>query len=114
MSFSRWSNSIWYTYNSSSLDNHKRNEQVFTICMVSSFTYKELKEDIELCLNLACHKEQLVYPWVEEGPFGGYVDEMAQPTFNESLKPTPEEREELKGYMLKFIYRVEKDKELED
>ena len=113
MSFSRWSNSIWYTYWSST-ESNKRDEQCFAICMVSSFTYKELKEDIELCLNLACHKEQLVYPWVEEGPFGGYVDEMAQPTFDESLRPTPEEREELKGYMIRFIDSVEKDKELED
>lgn len=113
MSFSRWSDSVWYTYWQGGSSN-KREEQSFTICSVSSFTYKELKEDIELCLNLVCHKQQLVYPWVEEGPFGGGIDETATPTFDPSLKPTDEEREELKRYMLRFIDRIEKDNTLED
>ena len=95
MSYSRWSNSVWYTYDSSSLDNNIRDDQCFTICTVASFTYKELKEDMEKCLNVACHKQCLT----DNG-------------YDESLKPTPEEREELNGYMLRFIKYVENNKDL--
>ena len=105
MSYSRWSNSIWYTYNSSSLENYIRDEQVFTICMVYSFTYKELKHSLEECLDTACHYECHIIPDLD-GQLGYRV-------YREDLKPTPEQREELKGYMLRFIKAVENDKELQ-
>ena len=108
MSYSRWSNSIWYTYNSSRLDNFIRDEQVFTICAVTSFTYKELKEDINKCLDEVCYKQCLVYPIIDDV----FMDQTQEPTYDESLKPTDEQKEELKGYMIKFINNVEKDEEL--
>jgi hypothetical protein len=47
-----------------------------------------------------------VWHFTEDG------SEMVDPTFNPELKPAPEEREELKGYMLRFIKYVENDKDL--
>lgn len=50
MSYSRWSNSRWYTYwdtaSGDTLD-----EQRFTVCGDGSFTYKELKENIMACVD---------------------------------------------------------------
>jgi|WetSurMetagenome_2_1015567.scaffolds.fasta_scaffold772176_2 hypothetical protein len=111
MSFSRWSNSLWYTYweSTSSL---KRDEQTFTICGVVSFTYKELKENLEVCLEKACLEQSRIYSWVdEEGFLGGHMEPTE--TFDPDLVPTTEEKEELKGYMKLFITRVENDPEVE-
>ena len=54
MSYSRWSNSFWYTYWSSE-SGETRDEQVFEICDLAcplSFTYAELKGDLTSCLQV--------------------------------------------------------------
>ena len=50
MSYSRWSNSRFYTFWCSS-SGMGRDEKVFDVCGDKSFTYKELKDDIEGCLR---------------------------------------------------------------
>jgi len=49
MSYSRWIGSVWYTFWASSPCN-KRDDQLFEICSVKCFKYKELKEDIDSCI----------------------------------------------------------------
>jgi len=50
MSYSRWSNSRWYTYylNSSS---RRKDDQIFSVCYITDFTYKQLKADIRSCIS---------------------------------------------------------------
>lgn len=113
MSFSRWSNSRWYTYWSSStlssLSN-KRKDQVFEICANGTFSYQELKEDIERCLIIACENEKKVYK-----NNGFEIDNQdCEFEINESLAPSQEEKDELRGYMIAFMLRVESDTDLED
>jgi len=111
MSFSRWSNSRWYTFWASTSSN-KRDEQVFEICGTCSFTYKELKEELDKCLFTVYHKEQEVYPFVDDdGP--GYLDYTATPTIREDLAPSDDEMNELKSYIQRFIDRIQSDTELE-
>jgi hypothetical protein len=83
MSYSRWSNSVWYTYWCSS-DAKKREDEVFDVCGERSFTYQELTEDIDKCLEL-----------IKNDKDKGSV--------------TQEELDELKGYMLEFIEDVKKE-----
>ena len=49
MSYSRWSNSVWYTYWSAE-SGDTRDTQVFQVCGEKSFTYKELKESLNACV----------------------------------------------------------------
>jgi hypothetical protein len=79
MSYSRWSNSIWYTYWSTGCSD-KKNKQTFCICSVATFTYKQLKDDIYKCLKEIKKK----YPTC-----------------------TDYEIEELRGYMKEFMADVE-------
>lgn len=46
MSYSRWSDSRWYTYWDCA-SGHTLDEQVFTVCGDGSFTYLECLEDFE-------------------------------------------------------------------
>jgi len=50
MSYSRWSNSRWYTFWHASSGKTK-NTQIFEICDVASFTYKDLKENAQKCVG---------------------------------------------------------------
>lgn len=114
MSYSRWSNSLWYTYWSSTSSN-TINDQVFEICGVTSFTYKEIIDDIEKCLDRACELQKRVYDTPFGGPFDPLnIDKLSETKYkiNESLAPTSEEREELKGYMIKFTDHVNSDKDI--
>lgn len=77
MSYSRWSNSVWYTYWSAK-SGDTRDTQVFTVCWEKDFTYKELKENLDACAECFFAK--------------GYRDKNI---------------EELKGYMKEFIEDVE-------
>lgn len=53
MAYSRWSNSKWYTYWDSSHSGKTKDTQVFTICGDGiHFTYKQIKDDIDLVLSL--------------------------------------------------------------
>jgi hypothetical protein len=99
MSYSRWSNSIWYTFWSYSRS-PKKEDQLFEICPIKSFTYKELKENgfdksIEsLKKHMLKHKNK-------------------NKLFFSDLKFFNEKDfEELKIYMKEFIEDIENDKTL--
>lgn len=51
MSYSRWSNSCWYTYWAIGDDNDPKEAQVFQVCMEGWWTYAQLRENIEACLD---------------------------------------------------------------
>ena len=85
MSYSRWSNSRWYTFWHASSGKTK-NTQIFEICDVASFTYKELKENAQKCL--------------------GKVMQMLGGRRSVRLV-TEAEKTELLGYMQDFIEDVE-------
>lgn len=52
MSYSRWSNSIWYTFwCTQSEDTENRDTAIFCICDVMDFTAKELRDDMQGCLD---------------------------------------------------------------
>lgn len=82
MSYSRWTYSRWYTFWKITESKYVDN-QMFCICSVTDFVYKKLKEDLDACIK-----------------------EVAQ------IDPeaTPEELNELKNYMKKFIKEVETKK----
>ena len=88
MSYSRWgSSSVWYTYwcAGGPIDgDENRDEQLFDICSVTMFTYKDLKDDIDGC-----------------------IDKVRE--IHDGKKVTPEEYKELKGYMESFMADVERE-----
>lgn len=87
MAYSRWSNSRWFTIYLASGEKEK-SEQIFDICGVAHFTYAQLMENIEGCLQDTVNKC--------ESP------------------PTQEELEELRGYMCEFLKDVEEEFRNED
>lgn len=115
MSFSRWSNSRWYTYwaeNSKKPGSNKRIDQIFEICSNTQFTYSELKENIDKCLEIVSFNETKVF----DNNIGFELDpnDSDSYTIDQSLTPSKEEMEELRGYMLKFLSRVDNDPNLEN
>lgn len=92
MAYSRWLGSRWYTYwrvQSANIPN-TRDNAIFEVCGVASFSAKELRDDMDGCIETAR----------QEGSSTAIGD------------PTPEEMEELRRYMLHFLQDV--DKELPD
>jgi hypothetical protein len=81
VSYSRWSNSIWYTYYACSYS-YERDEQAFDVCGARCFYYGELKENLEGCIT----EVKKLCP-----------------------ESTEEEVQELKGYISEFIDDVEHD-----
>ena len=81
MSYSRWSNSCFYTFWCASKATC-RDEEIFDVCAVKSFTYKELVDDIDACIT---------------------------DIKNIETDHTEEELKELKGYMLEFIEDVKEE-----
>ena len=92
MSYSRWITSVWYTFWMNTYDNEKNN-QIFCICDIHNFTYKELKENMEKCISTV--KETI------EGYSGN--EEWKNELLCES------NIEELKHYMKEFIEDVEQE-----
>ncbi len=88
MAYSRWGGSIWYTFNCGS-DATTKEEEVFEICLVAQFTYSQLKESLDYCLNKAV--------------------ELENERYKEGYQVTEEEKEELKGYMLQFLDDMEEE-----
>lgn len=118
MAYSRWSNSRWYTYWLATEDKRK-NKQKFEICDTLRnlrFTYKELKKDIEKCLDYVCK----LYG---ESWTGEMLDLDDDASFDfkrisewkyksQTFEPDPvsqAERDELKGYMLQFLKDVDNE-----
>lgn len=58
MAYSRWLGSRWYTYwagQNDATENH--DTALFTVCDVVSWTAKQLRDDLELCISEAVDKE---------------------------------------------------------
>jgi hypothetical protein len=55
MAYSRWSNSRWFPIYLASGEKEK-SEQIFDICGVAHFTYAQLMENIEGCLQDTVNK----------------------------------------------------------
>lgn len=119
MSYSRWSNSIWYTFWSSCSPNDIfKKDQIFEICDFDGiqFSYEELKEDIEGCLQ----KVQLHYSLEKEIVLNEkyFVNKKGELTFFEKkinkkpFKLKEYQIQELREYMLEFIKDVEEDDSL--
>lgn len=89
MSYSRWIQSVWYTFprvlpegTEDVIDN-----QIFSVCAVKDFTYKELKTDLEACI-------QAVYNHCsDEG----------------NWNPSEKELNELRGYIRFFMNDTEEE-----
>lgn len=120
MSYSRWSNSAWYTFWSARGDNPEsklRNEQYFEVCSIKCFTYKELITDIDGCLQQVsdemasqCLKEeaQSKLPEDQREKNGLGTDAI----YFGAWTATPAEMLELKEYMVEFINDIKEDKDL--
>ena len=95
MAYSRWTNSVWYTFGTSKDgcgQPQKRSDWYFKIFCdsletIGGFCYDELKKDIDKCL-LAVKND-----------------------VNPNAKPLITEKEitELKTYMLEFVFEIERD-----
>ena len=90
MAYSRWGNSSWYTYWEvhpiDSIEN--RDNAIFTICDVISFTALELRTNMESCLEKAIEKRYDRVIGLEENP--------------DAL-----ERAELRIHMARFLWDIE-------
>lgn len=80
MSYSRWSNSRWYTFWCVT-ESDKKEDQIFEICTVKSFTFLELKDNVSGCLDRVAAIEEC----------------------------SEADLLELQSYMLRFISDVEKE-----
>jgi len=114
MSYSRWSNSVWYTFWSGY--DSCANDARFEICDFSaglSFTYREIKEDVDACIVHVRdyyskeHDREVIDEIIE------VEDLLPKITYKTvSVKPvhyTDDQYEELKGYMLEHVKQVEKE-----
>lgn len=111
MSYSRWSNSTWYTFWTAfserteyKLPTQKLKEsQFFEICdtPILHFSYKEIVEDIDAVL--AKVKETYSKPY-EGNMLVNIIDGKAiyEPTTFPAKNPTEDELHELKLYLLEF------------
>lgn len=95
MSYSRWGDSVWYTYWGAYSDKFPRDEQEFVVCSIGEVTYGEMKKDFESAVGRL----------VEQGIAQGKREFMAEGAF----EPTPEELAELRGYMREFMAEVEEE-----
>jgi len=97
MAYSRWTNSVWYTFGTSKDgcgQPEKRSDWYFKIFCdsletIGGFSYDELKNDIDKCIQAIKND------------------------VNPNIKPLITEKEitELKTYMLEFIEEIEKDED---
>jgi hypothetical protein len=88
MSYSRWSNSFWYTFWLATPEDTPMEDQQFSIDCENHFSYKNLKNDMDMCINN-------IRKYYEEGEF--------------SRLPSEEEYEELRGYMQEFVRDIEEE-----
>lgn len=94
MSYSRWSNSYWYTYWLARSEPDCRNTATFEICGALDehdlrFQAAEIRKDVDACI------ERVYEAFVEEDYT---VKELRNIDFDE-----------LRGYMLNFLADVDKD-----
>jgi len=123
MSYSRWSNSVWYTYHSA-IRNSKE-DQIFEICMVEGnihFTYRDIVFHIEKGNLLQYVKDEVIFslsttPYCTFSIFPKTVDQdsIDQDSMSKVIEHPPltveeaeecytdEEYLELIGYMSQFV-----------
>ena len=86
MAYSRWMGSPWYTFWScEGPETENRDTAVFCVCSVKSFTAKELRDDIDGCI------------------------EKVKQVLEEETDYSEEEFDELKGYMKAFLKDVDEE-----
>jgi hypothetical protein len=110
MSYSRFSNSVWYTFWTSGSPKgiNKKKEQIFEICDFPSYnvTYQQIVDDVDKVIyevNEFYSKEHngQIFDGIEDGKFK-YVPHVWGPK-----NPSDEELQELKEYMLEFAKDVD-------
>lgn len=96
MAYSRWTNSVWYTFGTYKDGDRLRNRSAWyfkifcdSLETIGGFSYDELKNDIDKCIQAVKND------------------------VNPNIKPLITEKEitELKTYMLEFIEEIEKDED---
>ena len=87
MSYSRWGSSRWYTLRACSDDSENRDTAIFEICSVARFTAKELRSDIEKCIDTAVVEEAKRF----------------------RAPVTADDRDELREYMGEFLADVDRE-----
>lgn len=92
MSYSRWGDSVWYTYWGAYSDKFPRDEQEFVVCAIGEVTYGEMKRDFESAVGRL----------VEQG-----TAQCEKEVVPEEFEPSLEELAELRGYMREFMADVE-------
>lgn len=110
MSYSRWSNSTWYTFWSATSPKgfNKKPEQIFEICDLPSYnvTYKQIKDDVDKTISnikefYSKEHEGEIFDGIKDGTF------IYKPTIWPPKNPSDEELQELKEYMLQFTKDVD-------
>jgi len=99
MSYSRWHNSYWYTFWQYQEEPEDRDTAIFSICCVVSFTAKELRDDIDACIEIV---KGMVETKLEENP----KDMEYEFDREDGVEP---DYEELKGYMKRFLRDVDEE-----
>lgn len=94
MSYSRWSNSRWYTYWHAT-ESQFAEDQVLSVDCDFLFSYLELKYNIEGCLKQVSER------------FSGYRKQQGQKKIRGQKRRKIKDLAELKGYMLEFVQDVE-------
>ena len=93
MSYSRWSDSFWYTFWSvppSERDEpENRDNAIFDICDVANFTAKELRDNLVGCLQ--------------------YVEIIVAQKYKPECQVTEERKQELIGYIQQFLDDVDEE-----
>ncbi len=105
MSYSRWSTGYWYCFYSANSGDTK-DTQLFEVCDIGHpmvFSYKELKEDIDNCLEQVREEHNTARTIT----FGDGTLEIEPINIEQTYL------DELKIYMNRFITDVEADKELQ-
>jgi len=95
MSYSRWLNSIWYTFWRAS-DATCKEDEIFCICGVTDIKYKDMREDLEGCISKV--KDVVEHPEKEGISFC-------------PAEVSPLDYDELKIYMQRFMQDIEQEYE---
>ena len=78
MSYSRWSNSRWYTFWCAGNKTDLREDQLFDVDCSFTFSYKELKQDMQVCLDLVIEGSVKSPTWEEVVELKGYMQEFLE------------------------------------
>lgn len=104
MSYSRWLSSRWYTFWSAS-DAKKAEDEIFDVDCVMHFTYRQIKDDIEGCLE----QVKDYYSKSHKMTFGGVLGIKKEEVCTKPNPPSEDEIDELRTYMKRFMTDVEGD-----